>query len=84
MAATEKLLGISLFDWEDWDQGEDNDLMFHDVKWHFDSMKQYDGMCVTMCRNGSFSIENDDGETVIGNRLFTEIEEFREELEFRL
>lgn len=58
---TEKLFDIPLFYWEGWDEIETGFLQFYNVEFPFKSMKQYNGMDVSLNMNGEITVTNSEG-----------------------
>ena len=76
---TEKLFGIPLFYWEEWDEIDTGFLQFYNVEFLFESMKKYNGMDASLDMNGEIAITDSKGEEV-WKGLACAIPEFRREL----
>ena len=74
----EKLFGIELFEWEAWDKVDEGEFQFYKVKFMFDSMKQFDGMCVVRDMEGHLTIWDDEGTETAWEDFIVNIPEFRD------
>lgn len=76
----EKMFGIPLFSWEDWDETDSiNEIILNNVEFVFPSMKSYNGMSVLMGFDGSLKIYNNEGE-IVWSAYIIDIPEFREQI----
>lgn len=72
----EKLLGIEIFEWANWDEAFEQILVFYDVNFKFPSLQQYNGMDVNLDRSWSiFEVIDENGTVVKSINLF-EVPEF--------
>ena len=58
---TEKLLNVELFDYNDGDDLSEDIFQYYEVKWKFESLRQYDGRTISLNRNGDVEIYDDEG-----------------------
>lgn len=79
---SQKLFGIELFKWKEWDEIETGFLQFHNVEFPYESMKKYNGMDVALNMDGEIMITNDlpDGLEGVWSGYAYEIPEFMDEL----
>lgn len=58
----QKMFGVVIFTWDEWDEIETGFLQFYDVNFPFDSMKKYNGMDASLDMDGELRITEKDGE----------------------
>lgn len=75
----EKLFDIVLFYWDEWDEIDLYCLQFYNVQFPFESMKKYNGMDVSLDRNGELKIY--DGDEEVWKGFVFQIPEFMHALE---
>ncbi len=77
----QKLFGITIFTWDEWDEIEIGELQFYNVWFPFDSMKKYNGMNASLDMDGRLSIVEKDGDCIeVWNDYVYWIPEFMEKL----
>lgn len=55
----EKVFGINLFSWKEWDDLGGEEVGFYETNWFFESMKKYNGLYVSLRRDGFFTISKE-------------------------
>lgn len=58
----QKLFGIVIFTWEEWDDIDSECAQFYNVNFPFESMKKYNGMDASLDMNGELSVTEKSGE----------------------
>ena len=84
----QKLFNIPIFTWEDWDGYDTDSLIFYNVEFPFESMKQYNGCDCSLELNGKLTISKLGEEIskdfyrteIVWKGFVCEIPEFMEEL----
>lgn len=67
---SQELFGIKVFTWTEWDEGGDyGDIIYYNVEFPFESMKQFNGRSISMYTDGRLEIVSEDGTEVIGKVL---------------
>lgn len=72
----EKLFGISIFEWTEYDLLEDV-TQYYDVEWKFKDLEKYNGRIITVTTNWDIEIYNEDGTAVDKKFNIIEINEFK-------
>lgn len=76
----QKIFGITIFTWEDFDKIEIGFLQFYNVQFPYESMKKYNGSDVSLDMNGEITIYSDNEESAeLWKGFAIEIPEFLEE-----
>jgi hypothetical protein len=75
----EKLFGIKIFEWEEYDLLE-NVTQYYDVKWSFKELEKYNSRIITVTTNWDIEIYNEDGTAVDKKFNIIEVAEFKEKL----
>jgi len=75
----EKLFGIKIFKWEEYDLLEDI-TQYYDVMWCFKELEKYNGRIITVTTNWDIEIYNEDGTAVDKKFNIIEINEFKEKI----
>lgn len=52
----QKMFGVVIFTWDEWDEIDVGYLQFYTVNFPFESMKKYNGMDVSLNMDGELSI----------------------------
>ena len=60
----QKLFGIVIFSWEEWDEIDTECSQFYDVKFPFESMDRYNGMDASFSSEGEISVTDKAGNIV--------------------
>jgi len=75
----EKLFGIKIFEWTDYDILEDV-TQYYDVEWTFKELEKYNGRIIIVNTNWDIEIYNEDGTAVDKKFNIIEINEFKEKI----
>lgn len=75
----ERLFGIKIFEWEEYDLLE-NVTQYYDVIWCFKELEKYNKRIITVTTNWDIEIYNEDGTTVDKQFNIIEINEFKEKI----
>lgn len=75
----EKLFGINIFEWAEYDLLEDV-IQYYDVVWSFKELQKYNGRIITVTTNWDIEIYNEDGTAVEKEFNIIEIAEFKEKV----
>lgn len=60
----QKLFGIVIFSWKEWDEIDTNCSQFYNVEFPFESMNRYNGMDTSFSDEGELSITDKSGNIV--------------------
>ena len=55
----QKFCGIDIFSWKEWDEVEAGSMMFYDIEFCVDSMKQYNGNYLYFGNDGKIEVYSD-------------------------
>lgn len=73
----QKFCNITIFTWEEWDDGGVGVVQYYNVEFPFESMKKYNGMTVVFSLEGQLTLF-DENDNEIDDMWVTDIPEVRE------
>ena len=77
----QKMFGVVIFTWDEWDEVDTGCLQFYNINFSFESMKKYNGMDASLDMDGELSITEKDGDCKeVWKGYLTEIPEFMAEI----